>query len=147
MDSLEKIKNEAVIPMRARTTAAPAAPAVAKVSLAADTLFDFDKSVLKVGGVAKLDELVANIKGMQLDVVIATGHTDSVGSDAYNQRLSVARAEAVKAYLVSHGVDVKRVRAVGKGESEPIADNATAEGRAKNRRVEVTVQSLAAPAK
>lgn len=149
VDTLEKIKGEVVIPTRARTMPAPAAPAPAatKVSLAADTLFDFDKSVLKVGGVAKLDELAAKIKGMQLDVVIATGHTDSKGSDAYNQRLSVARAEAVKAYLVSNGVDVKRVQALGKGESEPIADNATAEGRAKNRRVDVTVKTLAAPAK
>ena len=149
VDTLEKIKNETVIPSRARTTpvaVAPVAAAATKVSLAADTLFDFDKSVLKPGGVAKLDELVARIKGMQLDVVIATGHTDSKGSDAYNQRLSVARAEAVKAYLVSNGVDVKRVRAVGKGESEPVADNATAEGRAKNRRVEVVVQSMTAPA-
>jgi adhesin transport system outer membrane protein len=151
VETLEKIKNETVIPTRARAASAAAAPAAAaaaatKVSLSADTLFDFDKSVLKVGGVAKLDELVAKIKGMQLDVVIATGHTDSKGSDAYNQRLSVARAESVKAYLVSNGVDVKRVRAVGKGESEPIADNATDEGRAKNRRVEVTVQPMAAPA-
>jgi adhesin transport system outer membrane protein len=151
VDTLEKIKSEVVLPQRARPAApapAPApAPVATKVNLAADTLFDFDKSVLKVGGVAKLDELVAKIKGMELDVVIATGHTDSVGSDAYNQRLSLARAEAVKAYLVSNGVDVKRVQTVGKGESEPIADNASAEGRAKNRRVEVTVKPLAAPAK
>lgn len=149
VDTMEKIKAETVIPSRARAATVPAAAAAAatKVSLSADALFDFDKSVLKVGGAARLDELVAQIKGMQLDVVIATGHTDSVGSDAYNQRLSVARAEAVKAYLVSHGVDVKRVRAVGKGETEPVANNATAEGRAKNRRVEVSVQSLAEPAK
>jgi adhesin transport system outer membrane protein len=149
VDTMDKIKAETVIPSRARAATVPAAAAATatKVSLSADALFDFDKSVLKVGGAAKLDELVTKIKGMQLDVVIATGHTDSVGSDAYNQRLSVARAEAVKAYLVSNGVDVKRVRAVGKGESEPVADNATAEGRAKNRRVEVLVQSLAEPAK
>ena len=147
VDTLEKIKNEAVVPSRARAVVpAAAAPAATKVNLAADALFDFNKSVLKVDGAAKLDELVTKIKGMALDVVIATGHTDSVGSDAYNQRLSVARAESVKAYLVSKGVDVKRVQAVGKGESEPIADNATAEGRAKNRRVEVSVQSMAAPA-
>jgi adhesin transport system outer membrane protein len=151
VDTLEKIKAEVVLPQRARPAApapAPApAPVATKVNLAADTLFDFGKSVLKVGGVAKLDELVAKIKGIELDVVIATGHTDSVGSDAYNQRLSMARAEAVKAYLVSNGVDVKRVQTVGKGESEPIADNATAEGRAKNRRVEVTVKPLVKPAK
>ena len=152
VDTMDKIKAGLVIPPRARAAMpAPAAipapaPAPAKVSLAADALFDFDKSVLKAGGTAKLDELVAKIKGMQLDVVIATGHTDSVGPDAYNQRLSEARAEAVKAYLVSQGVDFKRVRAVGKGETEPVADNATAEGRAKNRRVDVSVQSLAAPA-
>ncbi|WP_296163677.1 TolC family outer membrane protein [Rhodoferax sp.] len=148
VDTLEKIKKDVVVPTRARAVIpAAAAPAATKVNLAADALFDFNKSVLKVGGAAKLDELVTKIKGVALDVVIATGHTDSVGSDAYNQRLSVARAESVKAYLVSKGVDVKRVQAVGKGESEPIADNATAEGRAKNRRVEVSVQSMAAPGK
>ena len=146
--TMDQIKAGLVIPPRARAAvpAAPAPAAATKVSLAADALFDFDKSVLKVGGVAKLDELVVKIKGMQLDVVIATGHTDSVGSDAYNQRLSLARADAVKAYLVSNGVDIKRVRTVGKGESEPVADNATAEGRSKNRRVDVTVQALAVPA-
>nr|WP_300217978.1 TolC family outer membrane protein [Rhodoferax sp.] len=148
VDTLEKIKKDVVVPTRARAVIpAAAAPAATKVNLAADALFDFNKSVLKVDGAAKLDELVTKIKGVALDVVIATGHTDSVGSDAYNQRLSVARAESVKAYLVSKGVDVKRVQAVGKGESEPIADNATAEGRAKNRRVEVSVQSMAAPGK
>ncbi|MDD2920342.1 MAG: TolC family outer membrane protein [Rhodoferax sp.] len=149
VETMDKIKASVVIPSRPRAVipAAPVAPVAAtRVSLSADALFDFDKSVLKVGGAAKLDELVAKIKGMQIEVVIATGHTDSVGADAYNQRLSVARAEAVKAYLVSHGVDVKRVRAIGKGETEPVADNATTEGRAKNRRVDVSVQPMT-PAK
>jgi len=143
VDTLDKIKAETVIPPRARA-AAPAAPAApkpapVKVSLSADTLFDFDKSDLKAAGLASLDSLVERIKGVQLDVVIAVGHTDSVGSEAYNNRLGLARADSVKAYLVAKGVDVKRVRAVSKGESQPIADNATEEGRAKNRRVEIEV--------
>ena len=72
-------------------------------------------------------------------VIIAIGHTDSIGSDAYNQRLSVRRAEAIKAYLVSKGIEKNRVYTEGKGKSQPIADNRTAEGRAKNRRVEIEV--------
>jgi hypothetical protein len=72
-------------------------------------------------------------------VIIAVGHTDSVGSDAYNQKLSVRRAEAVKAYLVSKGIEKNRVYTEGKGEKQPVADNKTAEGRAKNRRVEIEV--------
>jgi OOP family OmpA-OmpF porin len=117
----------------------PAPPVATKVTYAADAFFDFDKSVLKPEGRAKLDDLVGKIKGINLEVIIAVGHTDSVGSDAYNQRLSVRRSEAVKAYLVTKGIERNRVYTEGKGEKQPVADNKTAEGRAKNRRVEIEV--------
>ena len=104
-----------------------------------DAFFDFNKSALKAEGRAKLDDLVGKIKGISLEVIIAVGHTDSVGSDAYNQKLSVKRAEAVKAYLVTKGIEKNRVYTEGKGEKQPVADNKTAEGRAKNRRVEIEV--------
>jgi len=118
--------------------AAPAA-AAAKVTYAADAFFDFDKSVLKPEGKAKLDDLTGKVKGINLEVIIAVGHTDSTGADAYNQKLSVARAEAVKAYLVSKGIEKNRVYTEGKGEKAPVADNKTKEGQAKNRRVEIEV--------
>ena len=72
-------------------------------------------------------------------MIIAVGHTDSIGTVPYNQRLSVRRAEAVKAFLVSQGIERNRVYTEGKGESQPVADNRTKEGRAKNRRVEIEV--------
>ena len=115
------------------------APVAEKVTLAADVLFDFDKSVLKPEGKAKLDDLANKVRAINLEVVIAIGHTESIGSDAYNQKLSVRRAEAVKAYLVSKGIEPNRIYTEGKGKSQPIADNRTAEGRAKNRRVEIEV--------
>ena len=118
---------------------APKAPAASKVTYAADAFFDFDKSVLKPAGKAKLDDLVGKVKGINLEVIIAVGHTDSVGSDAYNQKLSVRRAESVKAYLVSKGIEKNRIYTEGKGEKQPVADNKTKEGRAKNRRVEIEV--------
>ena len=126
-------------PAPAPAPAPAAAPAAAKVTYAADAFFDFDKSVLKPAGKAKLDDLVGKVKGINLEVIIAVGHTDSVGSDAYNQKLSVRRAESVKAYLVSKGIEKNRIYTEGKGEKQPVADNKTKEGRAKNRRVEIEV--------
>lgn len=115
------------------------APVSEKVSFAADAFFDFDKAVLKPEGKSKLDEMTSKLGDINLEVIIAVGHTDSVGTDAYNQKLSIRRAEAVKAYLVSKGIETNRVYTEGKGEKQPVADNKSAAGRAKNRRVEIEV--------
>ncbi len=109
------------------------------MTFAADAFFDTDKSVLKPEGKAKLDDLVSKISGINLEVIIAVGHTDSDGSDAYNQKLSIRRSEAVKAYLLSKGVEKNRVYTEGKGEKQPVADKKTKDGKAKNRRVEIEV--------
>ena len=114
-------------------------PVAEKVTFAADVLFDFDKAVIKPEGKSKLDDISNKAKGVNLEVVIAIGHADSIGSDAYNQRLSVRRAESVKAYLASKGIEANRVYTEGKGEKQPVAENKTANGRAKNRRVEIEV--------
>jgi len=126
-------------PAPAPAPAAATAPTSEKVTFEADTFFDFDKSVLKPAGKAKLEDLVSKLKGTDIEVVVATGHTDWTGTDAYNLKLSMRRANAVKAFLVSKGVPADRVFTEGKGESKPVASNRTAEGRAKNRRVEVEV--------
>lgn len=119
----------------------PPPPAVVaeKVTFASDAFFDFDKAVLKPEGQASLKALTVKMSGMNPEVIIAVGHTDSVGTDAYNERLSIRRARAVKAYLVQLGVEDGRVYTDGKGESAPVADNKTAAGRAENRRVVVEV--------
>jgi OOP family OmpA-OmpF porin len=126
-------------PAPAPAPVVPAAPAIEKVSFAADAFFDFDKAVLKPEGKAKLDDLADKVKGLNLEVIIATGHTDARGSDAYNQKLSVKRADAVKAYLTGKGIEASRVYTEGKGEAQPVADNKSDDGRAKNRRVEIEV--------
>lgn len=139
----------------AAPAAAPAAAAVApkpaaqKVTLAADALFDFDKAVLRPEGKAKLDKLVDDMKAIKLEVIIAVGHADRLGKDAYNQKLSERRAAAVKDYLVSKGVEANRVYAEGKGEKQPVTGGkcGTSEKRTKqlidclqpDRRVDIEV--------
>jgi len=126
-------------PVKPKPAPAKPKPVAEKVTLAADVLFDFDKSVVKPAGKAKLDDLANKVRAINLEVVIAIGHTDSIGSDAYNQKLSVRRAESVKAYLVSKGVEPNRIYTEGKGEKQPVASNKTKDGRQKNRRVEIEV--------
>jgi len=134
-------------PSAPATPAAPAArPAPSSVRqsivIQADALFDFDKSVVRPDGKKSIDEALAKLKGVDLEMVIATGHTDSVGSDAYNQKLSERRAAAVKDYLVSKGIPASKVTTIGKGESQPVATNKTAEGRQKNRRVDIEFKGV-----
>jgi OOP family OmpA-OmpF porin len=121
--------------------AAAAQPKVTqtKITLQADTLYDFDKATLKPEGKATLDKVAADLGKIRLEVIIAVGNTDSVGSDAYNQALGQRRAQSVKAYLISKGVDGGRIYTESKGKSNPVATNATAEGRAKNRRTDIEV--------
>jgi len=114
-------------------------PLQEKQTFSADVFFDFDKSVIKSQGKAALDGLIVNIAKINLEVVIAVGHTDGIGSEAYNNKLSVRRAEAVKAYLVSRGIAPNRIYTEGKGKKQPRAANHNADGRAQNRRVEIEV--------
>jgi len=128
-----------------KAAAKPAAGvAQSKITLQADTLYDFDKSTLKPEGMATLDKIARDLSKIKLEVIIAVGNTDSVGTDAYNMALGQRRAQSVKAYLVSKGVDGSRIYTESKGKSNPVASNATAEGRAKNRRTDIEVVGTAA---
>lgn len=129
------------VPVAANTPApAPVvAPTAQKVVLNADTFFDFDKATIKPEGRQILDQVAAQSAQLNLETLIATGHTDSTGPEAYNLKLSQRRANAVKDYLVGKGVPGDRIYVEGKGEANPIASNATREGRAQNRRVEIEI--------
>ncbi|BDW11423.1 membrane protein [Polynucleobacter sp. SHI8] len=121
--------------------AAPVAPVAtsSKVTLLADALFDFDKSTLKPEGIQKLDGLVQKLKDVTVEVIIVVGFTDSIGTLDYNKKLSLRRAEAVKAYLTKKGIEASRVYTEGKAFAEPVGDNKTAVGRALNRRSVIEV--------
>ncbi|MDZ7594823.1 MAG: OmpA family protein [Thiobacillus sp.] len=99
--------------------------------------FDFDKATLRQEDASELDKNVEALKAWGDVNIEVAGHTDSMGSDAYNMRLSKQRAEAVRNFLISRGVAADRLTAKGYGEAQPVADNATEEGRFKNRRVEL----------
>jgi len=130
---------------------APApAPQVQKITLASKALFDFDKAVLKPEGKAAIDtEIIAKLRDVQkLELVLVTGHTDRIGSQAYNQKLSERRADAVRDYLVSKGVPRDKIETLGMGKTQPVPGVVCNQKAMKeliaclapNRRVEVEVK-------
>lgn len=137
----------------AAPAAAPAAPGVQKITLASKALFDFDKAVLKPEGKAAIDsEIISKLSQVQrLELVLVTGHTDRIGTQAYNQRLSERRADAVRDYLVSKGVARDKIETLGMGKTQPVpgvvcnmkAMKELIACLAPNRRVEVEVKGEA----
>lgn len=117
-------------------------PVATKVTLAGDALFATNSDQLSAAGQATLDEFAARAQQVKLTHIDVVGHADSRGADAYNLDLSVRRAVTVKSYLESKGISPAIIFASGKGETQPVASNDTAEGRAQNRRVDITVSGL-----
>jgi OOP family OmpA-OmpF porin len=121
--------------------APPPMPVYEKHTVSATALFDFDKATLKPAGKEAIHGIDEEIKasGSKVLAVNVVGYTDSVGTEEYNQELSVRRANAVKEYMVSEGIDPGLINVKGMGEADPVASNATDAGRAENRRVEISV--------
>lgn len=118
-------------------------PVVEKISLKAGALFDVGKADLRPAGKSELDAMVSKIRdnNTQIEQITVTGHTDSAGASDYNRKLSERRAEAVKAYLVSRGLSGDRIATKGAGDTQPVASNKTAAGRAQNRRVDIDIRA------
>lgn len=131
----------------AQQAAAPSSPSSVSVNFEAEPLFSFDKASIRKDQRTSLDEFVAGLEGVEYDEITAVGHADRLGGEAYNQKLSERRANAVKAYLVGKGVPASKIRVEGRGESEPVTGDAcaTAKGRTMvsclqpDRRVDVSV--------
>lgn len=146
-DLVKKPDEVAAAPAAAAATAA-ATTAPDKITFSADALFDFDSAKLKPAGIQSLNEFVGGISDLKYDLIIAVGYADRIGSDEYNRNLSMRRAEAVKAHLVSRGISPDRVFADGKGEANPVTGNSCIGDRktkalidclAPDRRVEIEV--------
>jgi len=150
-DLMPKPEKKAAAPQPTPAPAVVPAPSIEpeKIALSADELFDFDKAVLKPGGKQSLDDLVSKLDGVNYDTIVAIGYADRLGSDSYNKKLSLRRAEAVKAYLVREkGIPADKVFVDGKGEANPVTGD-TCKGDKKtkalveclqpDRRVEVEV--------
>lgn len=118
---------------------AAATPAVERITLDADALFDFDKAVLRPAGMIALDGFAGKLKDINPEVINATGHTDRFGSESYNQGLSERRVAAVKTYLVSKGIESSRMHTEGKGEMEPVTKSGECDG-AKSTKVVACLQ-------
>ncbi|HUO43902.1 MAG TPA: OmpA family protein [Burkholderiales bacterium] len=120
-----------------------------KLTLSADALFDFDKATLKPEGRSKLDAFASSLDGASYDTISVVGYTDRLGSDTYNKKLSVKRANAVKDYLAGKGIAADRIHAEGRGKSDPVTGNTCTGTRQKliaclqpDRRVEIEVQAV-----
>src|SRR5207245_6177705 len=129
-----------VAPIAAAPAAVPVRARTQSITLGADASFDTGKADLKPEGQAKLGELAAKLRDVSFDSIAVTGHTDNVGTDVANQRLSLRRANAVKQYLATHGIAGEKIKTTGRGKTSPMADNKTTQGRARNRRVEVEIR-------
>ncbi len=129
--------------------AATGAPKSVSINFETEPLFNFDKSEVRADQRAKLDEFISRLGGTQYDSIAVVGHTDRIGKDAYNQKLSERRAAAVKAYLVKKGVPSDKIQSEGHGKSEPVTGDACAKARGKalisclqpDRRVDVSVSA------
>ncbi len=133
---------ETAEPAPAAEPAAEPEPMAEPVRVELDVKFDFDRAEVKQDSMGDIRDLADFMKQYGQTSTVVEGHTDSVGTDAYNQRLSERRAQAVRDVLVNqHGLESNRVEAVGYGEARPVADNSTDEGRAINRRVEAEVEA------
>lgn len=137
-DILEKSICEPKVVAASTTPAVTPAtkPDGGKIALQADTLFDFDKAVLKPAGKDALDQVVAKSKDLNLEVIVAVGHTDRIGSKAYNQKLSERRAAAVKTYLVEKGIPANRVYTEGKGLTQPVTKPGDCKGPKSKKVIE-----------
>jgi len=114
-----------------------------KINIPNDISFDVGSAAIKPQLRAVLDPFVSSLQGDPSAQITIVGHTDSTGSDAFNNKLSIERADSVRDYIVTRGVAAGRVATAGRGDREPIADNNTEAGRAKNRRVEIFLREPA----